>query len=145
MAAAHGPVGLVHIDAHCDTGDDYMGSRFHHGAPFRRAVEEGLIDPKRVIQIGIRGTTNDPDMWGFSQRSGMRVVSMDEFADIGWRAAGGEARRVVGSGPIYLTYDIDSLDPSQAPGTGTPEAGGIIVHDALRLLAVVTGSRHCRW
>ena len=66
------PVGMVHIDAHCDTGDDYLGSRFHHGAPFRRAVEEGLLDPERVIQIGIRGTTNDPDMWGFSTRSGMR-------------------------------------------------------------------------
>ena len=59
------PVGMIHIDAHCDTGDDYLGSRFHHGAPFRRATEEGLLDPKRVIQIGIRGTTNDPDMWGF--------------------------------------------------------------------------------
>jgi guanidinopropionase len=139
VAAANGPVGMVHIDAHCDTGDDYMGSRFHHGAPFRRAVDEHLIDPHRVIQIGIRGTTNTPDMWGFSQRSGMRVVSMDEFADIGWRAAGEEARRVVGEGPVYLTYDIDSLDPSQAPGTGTPEAGGINVHDALRLLRSLRG------
>jgi len=74
--AAARPVGMVHIDAHCDTGDDYMGSRFHHGAPFRRAVEEGLLDPTRVIQIGIRGTVNDPDMWGFSTRSGMRVLSM---------------------------------------------------------------------
>ena len=68
-SAAERPVGMVHIDAHCDTGDDYLGSRFHHGAPFRRAVEEGLLDPQRVIQIGIRGTTNDPDMWGFSSRS----------------------------------------------------------------------------
>jgi guanidinopropionase len=139
VAAAHGPVGMVHIDAHCDTGDDYMGSRFHHGAPFRRAVEEELIDPKRVIQIGIRGSTNDPDMWGFSQRSGMRVVSMDEFSDLGWRAVGEEARRVAAGGPVYLTYDIDSLDPSQAPGTGTPEAGGIMVHDVLRLLRSLRG------
>lgn len=132
--AAQRPVGMVHIDAHCDTGDDYMGSRFHHGAPFRRAVDEGLLDPKRVIQIGIRGTTNDPDMWGFSQRSGMRVLPMEEFADKGWRFAAEEAHRVIGAGPAYLTFDIDSLDPSQAPGTGTPEAGGITALEALRLL-----------
>ena len=133
------PVGMVHIDAHCDTGDDYMGSRFHHGAPFRRAVEEGVLDPARVIQIGIRGTTNDPDMWGFSKRSGMRVLPMDEFADHGWRFAAEEARRVVGRGPAYLSFDIDSLDPSQAPGTGTPEAGGITALEALRLLRALRG------
>lgn len=133
------PVGMVHIDAHCDTGDDYMGSRFHHGAPFRRAVDEGLLDPARVIQIGIRGTVNDPDMWGFSARSGMRVLGMDEFADKGWRFAADEARRVAGSGPTYLTFDIDSLDPSQAPGTGTPEAGGITALEALRLLRALRG------
>jgi guanidinopropionase len=137
--ASNGPVGMVHIDAHCDTGDDYMGSRFHHGAPFRRAVDEGLLDPKRVIQIGIRGTTNDPDMWGFSQSSGMRVMPMDEFTDRGWRFAAEEVRRVVGDGPTYLTFDIDSLDPSQAPGTGTPEAGGITVVEALRLLRALRG------
>jgi guanidinopropionase len=137
--AANGPVGMVHIDAHCDTGDDYMGSRFHHGAPFRRAVEENLLDPRRVIQIGIRGTTNDPDMWGFSQRSGMRVLPMEEFSDRGWRYAAEEARRVIGDGPAYLSYDIDSLDPSQAPGTGTPEAGGITALEALRLLRDLRG------
>ncbi len=133
------PVGMVHIDAHCDTGDDYLGSRFHHGAPFRRAVVEGVLDPARVIQIGIRGTTNDPDMWGFSTRSGMRVLPMDEFADRGWRFAAEEARRVVGGGPTYLSFDIDSLDPSQAPGTGTPEAGGITALEALRLLRALRG------
>ena len=133
------PVGMVHIDAHCDTGDDYMGSRFHHGAPFRRAVEEGVLDPSRVIQIGIRGTVNDPDMWGFSTRSGMRVLAMEEFADHGWRFAAEEARRVAGGGPAYLSFDIDSLDPSQAPGTGTPEAGGITVLEALRLLRALRG------
>ncbi|HEX5327185.1 MAG TPA: agmatinase [Acetobacteraceae bacterium] len=137
--AARRRVGMIHIDAHCDTGDDYLGSRFHHGAPFRRAAEEGLLDPRRVIQIGIRGTTNDPDMWGFSQRSGMRVLPMEEFDDKGWRFAADEARRVVGDGPVYLSYDIDSLDPSQAPGTGTPEAGGITVLQALRLLRALRG------
>ena len=119
--AASGPIGMVHIDAHCDTGDDYMGSRFHHGAPFRRAVDDGLLDPKRVIQIGIRGTTNDPDMWGFSHSSGMRVLGMDEFHDQGWRFAAAEARRIVGDGPVYLSFDIDSLDPSVATRFARPE------------------------
>lgn len=137
--AAGGPVGMIHIDAHCDTGDDYMGSRFHHGAPFRRAVEEGLLDPVRVVQIGIRGTTNDPDMWGFSQHSGMRVLAMEEFDDKGWRYAAEEARRVAGGGPTYLTFDIDSLDPGHAPGTGTPEAGGLTALQALRLLRALRG------
>ena len=137
--AKHRPVGMVHFDAHCDTGDDYLGSRFHHGAPFRRATEEGLLDPERVIQIGIRGTTNDPDMWGFSTRSGMRVLAMEEFHDRGWHYAAEEARRVAGGGPTYLSFDIDSLDPSQAPGTGTPEAGGITALEALRLLRALRG------
>jgi guanidinopropionase len=137
--AADRPVGMIHIDAHCDTGDDYMGSRFHHGAPFRRAVDEGLLDPARVIQIGIRGTTNDPDMWGFSQRSGMRVLGMDELDDKGWAYAAEEARRVAGHGPVYLSFDIDSLDPAFAPGTGTPEAGGLTVIQALRLLRALRG------
>jgi len=140
--AARGPVGMIHIDAHGDTGGDYMGSRFHHGAPFSRATDEGLLDPTRVIQIGLRGTTNDPEIWGFSQRSGMRVMPMDEFQDQGWRHAAAEARRVVGDGPVYLSFDIDSLDPSQAPGTGTPEAGGIMMIEALRLLRALRGLRY---
>ncbi|HUC17307.1 MAG TPA: agmatinase [Acetobacteraceae bacterium] len=137
--AANGPLGMVHIDAHCDTGDDYLGSRFHHGAPFRRAVEENLLDPKRVIQIGIRGTVNDPNMWRFSRESGMRVMPMDEFQDLGWRAALSEAKRVIGDGPTYLSFDIDALDPAYAPGTGTPEAGGLTTREAMRLLRGLTG------
>lgn len=137
--AAHGPLGMVHIDAHSDTGDDYLGSRFHHGAPFRRAVEEKLLDPYRVIQIGIRGTLNDPNIWRFSTESGMRVLPMDEFEEKGWRFAVAEARRIVGDGPTYLSFDIDSLDPVFAPGTGTPEAGGLTTREALRLLRGLNG------
>jgi len=139
VAAKSGPLGMVHFDAHCDTGDDYMGSRFHHGAPFRRAVEEGLLDPNRVIQIGIRGTTNDPGLWGFSLSSGMRVFPMDELHDKGWRYAVEEARRVAGGGKTYLSFDIDGLDPVYAPGTGTPEAGGIAIIEALRMLRGLRG------
>lgn len=140
VAGRHGPVGMVHVDSHCDTGDDYMGSRFHHGSPFRRAVEEGLLDPHRVIQIGIRGTAYTVEgLGGFSLDSGMRVLGMDEFHDHGWRHAAAEARRVVGTGATYLSYDIDSLDPAWAPGTGTPEAGGLSMIEAQRLLRALDG------
>lgn len=138
--AAGGPVGMVHIDAHGDTGDDYMGSRIHHGTPFRRAVEDGLLDPTRVIQIGLRGTSTVPgSLWEFSDSSGMRVMPMDELHDRGWRWAVDEARRVVGAGPCYLSFDIDSLDPAWAPGTGTPEAGGLSMIEAQRIVRGLMG------
>ena len=122
--AANEPVGMVHFDAHCDTGDDYLGSRFHHGAPFSRAVEEGLLDPKRTIQIGIRGSLNDPDVWKFSHDAGMRVIYIEEYFEMGPKAVIEEARRIVGDGPTYISFDVDALDPVYAPGTGTPEVGG---------------------
>ena len=137
--AAHRPVGMVHFDAHCDTGDDYLGSKFHHGAPFRRAVEEGLLDPKRTIQIGIRGGVNDRDIWKFSHDSGMRVIYMEEFYEMGWKAAIAEARRVVGDGPTYISFDVDGLDPVYAPGTGTPEVGGITTVEAQLMLRGLQG------
>ncbi len=124
------PVGMVHFDAHCDTGDDYLGSKFHHGAPFRRAVEEGLLDPKRTIQIGIRGGINDKKIWAFSHDSGMRVVYMEELYDKGPKAIADEARKIVGDGPTYISFDVDGLDPVYAPGTGTPECGGMSVLEA---------------
>lgn len=137
--ASRRPVGMVHFDAHCDTGDDYMGSRFHHGAPFRRAVEEGLLDPRRVIQIGIRGSLNDPDLWKFSHDSGMRVVYMDEFYEMGVERVVAEARRVVGDGPTYVSFDVDGLDPAYAPGTGTPEIGGFSTLEALMMIRGLRG------
>lgn len=133
------PVGMVHFDAHCDTGDDYLGSKFHHGAPFRRAVEEGLLDPKRTIQIGIRGSVNDPDIWKFSHDSGMRIVYMDEFYELGVKAVIEEARRVVGTGPTYISFDVDGLDPVFAPGTGTPEIGGLTTLEAQLMLRGLRG------
>ena len=133
------PVGMVHFDAHCDTGDDYLGSKFHHGAPFRRAVEEGLLDPKRTIQIGIRGSLNDPDVWSFSREKGMRVVSIEEYFEIGWSAVMDEALRVVGDGPTYISFDVDGLDPVYAPGTGTPEVGGFNTHEAQRMIRRLQG------
>ena len=137
--AADRPVGMVHFDAHCDTGDDYLGSKFHHGAPFRRAVEEGLLDPLRTIQIGIRGSLNDPDVWKFSHDTGMRVVYMEEFYDLGVKAVIEEARRIVGSGPTYVSFDVDGLDPVYAPGTGTPEVGGFTSVEAQLMIRGLSG------
>ena len=133
------PIGMIHIDAHCDTGDDYMGSKFHHGAPFSRAVEEGLLDPKRTVQIGIRGSVNDLDLWKFSHDSGMRVIYMDEFHRLGIDQTLQEARRIVGQGPVYISFDIDSLDPAFAPGTGTPEIGGLTSLEAQLLIRGCSG------
>lgn len=133
------PVGMIHIDAHCDTGDDYMGSKFHHGAPFSRAVEEGLLDPKRTVQIGIRGSINDLDLWKFSHDSGMRVVYMEEFHELGVAKTLDVARRIVGEGPTYISFDIDSLDPAFAPGTGTPEIGGLTTLEAQHLIRGCSG------
>jgi len=129
-----GPVGLIHIDAHTDTWDEFMGSRYNHGAPFRRAVEEGLIDPLRTVQIGIRGAQNSPEGWDYSASSGMRVIFMEEVTRMGIEDVAREALRVVGSGPTYLSFDIDSVDPAYAPGTGTPEMGGFTSVEFLTLL-----------
>lgn len=137
--AADAPIGMVHIDAHTDTWGEIWGSKFHHGAPFRLAVEEGLLDPKRTIQIGIRGGQNFMDGIEFSQSNGMRVVFIEEFAERGVNAIVEEARRVVGDGPTYISFDVDGLDPVYAPGTGTPEIGGITTREAQQLLRGLRG------
>jgi len=137
--AADEPIGMVHIDAHTDTWGEIWGSKFHHGAPFRLAVEEGLLDPTRTIQIGIRGGQNFMDGIDFSQSSGMRVVFIEEFAERGVNAIVEEARRVVGDGPTYISFDVDGLDPVYAPGTGTPEIGGITTLEAQQLLRGLRG------
>jgi len=136
---AKGPVGMVHIDAHCDTGMGYMGSRYHHGAPFSRAVEEGVLDPKRTVQIGIRGPANSSDVWKFSRESGMRLITMEEVLQRPLSEVIAEARRVVGAGPCYLSFDIDALDPAFAPGTGTPVVGGFSSREALQLVRGLRG------
>ena len=137
--AAQRPIGMIHIDAHTDTWGEAFGSKFTHGAPFRLAVEDGLLDPKRTIQIGIRGGQNQMDGIEFSERHGMRVVFMEEFARVGVARVIEEARRVVGDGPTYISFDVDGLDPVYAPGTGTPEIGGISTVDALRFLYGLRG------
>ncbi|MEA2322821.1 MAG: agmatinase [Solirubrobacteraceae bacterium] len=138
-AAVHGPVGVVLLDAHADTWDAYYGERYFHGTPFRRALEEGLIDPHRSLLAGMRGPLyaasdlDDPRSWGF------RIVPCDELRT--WTPAeyGARVRERVGAGPAYLSFDIDVLDPAFAPGTGTPEVAGLLAHEALGYLRALAG------
>jgi agmatinase len=132
-----GPVGLIHIDAHCDTGGPFDLTRFHHGGPFRNAVLDGVLDPERTIQIGIRGAAEY--LWEFSYESGMTVIHAEEIDRIGIDAVVARARAVAGTGPTYLSFDIDSLDPAFAPGTGTPEIGGLSTREALAILRGLAG------
>lgn len=131
------PLGLVHIDAHCDTMGAYDDSKFHHGGPFRLAVLDGVLDPERTIQIGIRGSSNM--FWEFSHASGMTVIYMEDFVRMGVAAVAERARAVVGSGPVYLSVDIDGFDPAYAPGTGTPEVGGLHAREGIALLRSLGG------
>jgi guanidinopropionase len=131
------PVGLVHIDAHCDTMGEIDGSKFHHGGPFRQAVLAGALDPERTIQIGIRGPAEI--FWGFSYESGMTVVHIEDVDRIGMEGVVAKAREVVGGGPTYVSFDVDGLDPAFTPGTGTPEAGGLTPREAQAILHGLKG------
>jgi len=135
------PVGLVHIDAHCDTSGPYDQSKFHHGGPFRNAVLDGVLDPERTIQIGIRGASEW--LWEFSYESGMTVIHAEEMAAMGIPAIIDKARSVVGDGPVYISFDVDSLDPAFAPGTGTPEIGGPSTREIQALLRGLKGLNIC--
>ena len=130
---------MVHFDAHTDTSDHEFGHKFTHGTPFRRAMEEGLLDPKRTIQIGIRGAQNSEESWQASEDAGIRVMYMEEFTSLGIEATLNEVRDVVGQGPTYVSFDIDSLDPAFAPGTGTPEIGGLTTIQAQALIRGLAG------
>jgi guanidinopropionase len=137
---AQQPLGLIHVDAHSDTGDTYFGGqKLTHGTPFRRAIEDGVLDPRRMVQIGIRGTMYSVDEREWALDQGIRIIDMEEVAEKGIPFAIAEARRIVGTAPAYFTFDIDSIDPAFAPGTGTPEIGGFTSREALQL---VRGFRH---
>ena len=136
---ADGPVGLIHFDAHADTLDELLGHRINHATPFRRAVEEGLIDPKRTVQVGLRGTRYGEDDIQYGYDAGMRIITMDDFDDMGRKQVIAEIRRVVGDEPAFLTFDIDGLDPTCAPGTGVPEPGGLTMRDAQVVLRGLQG------
>ncbi|MFZ5789607.1 MAG: agmatinase [Pseudomonadota bacterium] len=134
-----GPVACVHFDAHADTLDELLGSKINHATPFRRAVEEGIIDPRRTLQIGLRGTRYSDEDIQYGYDVGMRIITMDDFEEMGRKAVIEEIHRVVGQHPTYVTFDIDGLDPVYCPGTGAPEPGGLSMRDAQVVLRGLMG------
>jgi guanidinobutyrase len=133
----HGPIGLIHVDAHADINDTMFGEPIAHGTPFRRAVEEGLLDTRRAVQIGLRGTGYAADDFDWARRQGFRVVQAEECWHKSLAPLMAEVREQLGGGdggPVYLSFDIDSLDPAFAPGTGTPEVGGLTVMQGLEIV-----------
>jgi len=140
--ARKAPVGLIQFDSHTDLFDSYFGGfKFTHGTPFRRAVEEGLVDPKRMIQIGIRGTAYDTEDLDFARACGITIIGIGDFHRRGVADVMAQARGVVGGGATYVTYDIDFVDPAFAPGTGTPEVGGPNSWQALEVVRALAGVR----
>jgi guanidinobutyrase len=130
----HGPVGIVHVDAHADINDHMFGEPVAHGTPFRRAIEEGLIEPARMAQIGLRASGYAADDFDWPREQGVRVVQAEECWYQSLKPLMEEVRTQLGEGPVYLTFDIDGLDPAYAPGTGTPEIGGLTVHQGLEII-----------
>ena len=133
LAKRHGPVALVQFDAHIDTWDEYFGGKYFHGTPFRRAIEERLVDGRRFVQVGIRGPMFSEDDFDFHREHGITVIDIERVKDRGVAWVVAEIRRIA-TGPAYMTFDIDGVDPAFAPGTGTPEVGGLTSHEAQRLV-----------
>ncbi len=134
------PVGMVHFDAHSDLWDSYFGGfTLTHGTPFRRAIEDGVLDPKRTVQIGLRGSVYDFEDRDFGEKAGVRMVDVEEAAYLGPEKVMDLARGIVGTGRTYVSFDIDCLDPAFAPGTGTPEVGGFTPREAQAMLRALKG------
>lgn len=134
LAKKHGPVGMIHVDAHADINDEMFGEKVAHGTPFRRAVEEGLLEGSRVAQIGLRATGYAADDFDWPRAQGFRVVQAEECWHKSLEPLMAELRDRLGAGPVYLSFDIDGLDPSCAPGTGTPEIGGLTTIQGLEII-----------
>ena len=136
MARRHGPLALVHVDAHADVNEHMFGEPIAHGTPFRRAVEEGLLDCARVVQIGLRGTGYSADDFDWPRAQGFRVVQAEACWHRSLAPLMAEVRAQIGAAPTYLSFDIDGIDPAFAPGTGTVEIGGLTVLQALEIIRV---------
>jgi agmatinase len=134
VAKKYGPVALVHFDSHSDLCDEVFGQKYNHGTPFRRALEEGLIDPSHSIQIGMRGSLYDPDEHKMAAELGMKLIPGHKVREMGIPALLEQALERVGDKPCFLTFDIDFVDPAYAPGTGTPEVGGFTSWEALQMV-----------
>ncbi|GEQ06626.1 agmatinase [Staphylococcus gallinarum] len=139
FAKKYGPISLIHFDAHSDTWDDYFWEKYVHGTPFRRAVEEGLVDTSKSIQIGIRGPLYGPEDVKNAKDLGYQVVTMREVRDLGIENVAKVIRKRVGDNPVFISFDIDFLDPAYAPGTGTPEVGGPTSFEALEYVRRLKG------
>lgn len=134
MAKKHGPVGIIHVDAHADINDEMFGEKIAHGTPFRRMVEEGLVEPSKVIQIGLRATGYADDDFDWSRKQGFRVVQAEDIWYQSLNPLMEEVREMMGNHPVYFSFDIDSFDPAYAPGTGTAEPGGLTSHQGLEIV-----------
>lgn len=134
------PVGMVHFDAHTDMNDTYFGgSEYTHGTPFRRAIEQGFLDPKRTVQIGIRGVKYETTDFDWALDQGVRIIEIEDFFERGVSSVMKEAREIVGDLETYVSFDIDGIDPSFAPGTGTPEIGGFTTFQAQQMVRALDG------
>ena len=138
LAKRHGPLALVQFDSHIDTWDEYFGGKYFHGTPFRRAIEEGVIDGRRFVQVGIRGPMYGEEDFEFHREHGITMIDIDQVKARGIPQTIAEVRRVL-TGPAYMTFDIDAVDPAFAPGTGTPEVGGLTSHEAQQLVRGLAG------
>jgi agmatinase len=136
----HGPVAVLHFDAHLDTWDTYFGAPYTHGTPFRRASEEGLLDPERCLHVGIRGPLYSPDDLSADGALGFQVIGSDDYELEGLATVVERMRARLGDAPVYVSVDIDVLDPAHAPGTGTPEAGGLTSRELLHTLRGLVGA-----
>nr|WP_310364233.1 agmatinase [Neobacillus drentensis] len=139
LSSVHGPLSLIHFDAHGDTWDEYWGEKYTHGTPFRRALEEGIINPSRSIQVGMRGTVYDPNDINEERELGFEVITSDEMRIIGLNETISRVRERVGNEKVFLTFDIDFLDPVYAPGTGTPEIADFTSAEAQHMLRQLSG------
>ena len=139
MKRNHGPVGLVYVDAHADINDEMFGERIAHGTPLRRAVEEDLLDRQRVAQVGLRATGYGPTDFDWSREQGFRVVQAEECWHKSLTPLMQSIHRQLGDMPVYLSFDIDGLDPSVAPGTGTPEIGGLTAAQGIEIIRGCAG------
>ena len=142
-AAVHGPVGLVLLDAHADTWEQYYGERYFHGTPFKRAVEEGLLDPARSVLAGMRGPLYAASDIAQPLEMGFDVISGEELRSLTPAAYAARVRNRIGDGPVYMSFDIDVIDPAFAPATGTPEIDGLFPREALAFMRALAGIAFC--
>jgi agmatinase len=141
VARAHGPLGLAQFDAHSDTWDAYFGRKYTHGTTFKRAVEEGLLDPARGIQVGMRGPLYAAEDYDTARALGLDLMPASEVREVGIQATVQRIRERLGGGAAFISFDVDFLDPAYAPGTGTPEVGGFTTYEAQQLIRGLAGLR----